>query len=92
MQLRLDLVLQSNLFLATSLGSIARPRASYMTTPLATALATAMVTAMATAMTDMGDVDAVETMSGMLIKLWTLRDALGDVHPLCFEKSYSSRC
>ena len=88
MQLRLDLVLQSNLFLATSLGSIARPRASYM----ATALATAMVTAMATAMTDMGDVDAVETMSGMLIKLWTLRDALGDVHPLCFEKSYSSRC
>ena len=65
-----------------------------MATALATALATDMVTAMATAMTDVGDMEAVQTMSGMLmlIKLWTLRDALGDVHPLCFEKSYSSRC
>ncbi len=100
MQLRLDLVLQSKLLFATSLGSVARPRASCVANVRVSGMATAragfmaatMATAMATAMTEMGDMNAVETMSGVLIELRTLRHALGDVHPLFFEETYSSCC
>ncbi len=100
MQLRLDLVLQSKLLLTTSLGSVARPRASCVATLRVSGMATArasfmaatMATAMATAMTEMGDMNAVETMSGVLIELRTLRHALSDVHSLFFKETYSSCC
>ncbi len=99
-KLRLDLVLQPKLLLATSLSSVARHRAGgmatgrvrCMATGRASCMATIMPTAVATAITKVGDVDAVKTMSGVLIKLGTLRQALGDVHPLFFEKACSSSC